>query len=90
MKNIKIYGVDLNYNIGYVGGHLTGNNGATHGDSFDYWMERIMSDFYIINESAKLLNIKLEYIGFSQQISEIINDGVVPEKIYESNCKDYN
>lgn len=89
-KNIKIYGVDLNYSIGYVGGHLTGNNGATHGDSFDYWMDRIMSDFYIINESSKLLNINIEYKGLSQSISEIINNGVKPNKVYESNCKDYN
>jgi hypothetical protein len=89
-KNIKIYGVDLNYNIGYVGGHLTGNNGATHGDSFDYWMDRILSDFYIINESAKLLNIKIEYYGFNDNLNKIINQNVPPEKIYESNCKEFN
>lgn len=89
-KNIKIYGVDLNYSVGYVGGHLTGNNGATHGDSFDYWMDRIMSDFYIINESAKLLNINIEYNGLSNSLNEIINNGLKPNKVYESNCKEYN
>ena len=69
---------------------MTGNNGATHGDSFAYWMDRIMKDFYIINESAKLLNINIEYKGLSHSLSEIINNGIKPDKVYESDCKDYN
>jgi hypothetical protein len=50
---INIYGVDLDYTLGYVDG-VSGN-----GDSFDFWMPRIENDLSVINESAKLLGIKI-------------------------------
>ena len=43
----------MDYSIGYVG-----KIKSTHGDSFEYWMDRLQSDFYIINESAKMMGIK--------------------------------
>jgi hypothetical protein len=83
-ENIVIYGVDLDYSIGYVG-----NIRSTHGDSFDYWMDRIRSDFYIINESAKLLGINISYLGYNNSIRDIFN-GKAPDKIYDSGCRDYS
>ena len=70
-KIINIYGVDLDYKKGYVGGHQTNGSGATHGDSFDFWMDRIQSDFYIIKESANLLGISINYYGDSEVLKKI-------------------
>ena len=89
-RDIYLYGIDLNYKIGYVNGHLTDANGATHGDSFDPWMDRLQSDFYIINESAKLLGIKIHYLGFNEYMKKIFIDGISPNKVYESECKNYD
>lgn len=83
-KNIVIYGVDLDYSIGYVG-----KIKSTHGDSFEYWMDRLKSDFYIINKSANLLKINISYLGYNNSLKEIF-DGKVPDKVYESSCIDYN
>tara|TARA_R110002126_G_scaffold116875_6_gene256524 strand:+ start:6104 stop:6919 length:816 start_codon:yes stop_codon:yes gene_type:complete len=90
-KNINLYGVDLDYNLGYVNGNLTDSDGkANHGDSFDYWMDRIMSDFYIINESAKMLEIKINYLGYNEKLKNIFVKNYKPEKVYESSCRNYN
>jgi hypothetical protein len=89
-KNIYLYGVDLDYKKGYVNGHLTDNNGATHRDSFDIWLDRLQSDFYIINESAKLLNIKITYLGDSDLLKDIFINNISPKKVYESDCKNYD
>lgn len=90
-KEINIYGVDLDYSKGYVNGFMTSEKGgATHGDSFDYWMDRIKSDFYIINESAKKMGITVNFLGGSEPISNIINNGKVPEKVYDKSCKSYD
>jgi hypothetical protein len=84
-RNIKIYGVDLDYSVGYTNGIP-----SMHGDSFDYWMDRIKSDFFIINESAKMMGIKLTFLGGSSTISSIINSNMIPEKVYQSDTKEYN
>lgn len=89
-KNIYLYGIDLNYKIGYVNGYLTGPDGATHGDTFDHWMDRLQSDFYIINESAKMMGIKIHYLGFNDYLKKIFIDGISPNKVYESECKNYD
>ena len=87
---INIYGVDLDYTKGYYNGHFTNSNGsANHGDSFDYWMDRIKSDFYIINESSKKIDVKINFFGGSESISDIINNNKIPEKIYDGDCKNY-
>jgi len=88
-KEINLYGVDLDYSKGYVNKHQTNENGASHGDSFDFWMDRLKSDFYIINESAKLLNVKIIYFGDSQALKNIFDFNIKPEKVYPSNCKNY-
>jgi hypothetical protein len=89
-KTINLYGVDLDYSKGYVSGHLTNEKGATHGDSFDYWMDRLKSDFFIINESAKVLGIKINYFGDSIALKNIFIDNIRPEKVYKSDCKNYD
>ena len=52
-NEIYISGVDLNYKLGYV------DDKTSNGDSFDPWLPEILEDFQIINESAKLLNVKI-------------------------------
>jgi hypothetical protein len=52
-------------------------------------MDRIRSDFYIINESAKLLGINISYLGYNNSIRDIFN-GKAPDKIYDSGCRDYS
>jgi hypothetical protein len=89
-KEVNLYGVDLDYSKGYVNGHLTNQNGATHGDSFDYWMDRLKSDFFIINESAKLIGSKINYFGDSTALRNIFIDNIRPEKVYPSDCKNYD
>jgi hypothetical protein len=41
-KNIYLYGIDLNYKIGYVNGHLTGPDGASHHGMWDLAMLQIV------------------------------------------------
>jgi hypothetical protein len=89
--NIYVYGVDLDYTKGYYNGYLTsGSGGAVHGDSFDYWMDRIKSDFYIISQSAKLKNININYLGYNKEIGDILNNNKIPTKVYDRNCKNYD
>jgi hypothetical protein len=88
--NIYVYGVDLDYTKGYYSGYLTGRGGAVHGDSFEYWMDRIKSDFYIISQSAKLKNININYLGYNKEIGDILNDNKIPTKVYDRNCKNYD
>lgn len=89
-KNIYLYGVDLDYKMGYVNGCMTDGGGATHGDTFDPWIDRLQSDFYIINESAKMLDIKIHYLGFNEYLKRIFIDGIRPIKVYDSDCKNYD
>lgn len=89
-KVINIYGVDLDYSKGYINGHLTNESGATHGDSFDYWNERLQSDFYIIKESAIKVGATIRYFGDSNMLIDIFENSVVPNKVYESDCRNYD
>lgn len=89
-KKLNIYGVDLDYSKGYIGGHQTGPNGATHGDSFDFWMDRLISDFYIVKKSADCLGIEVNYYGESNFLIDIFKNSITPNKVYPSNCKNYN
>lgn len=89
-KTINLYGVDLDYSKGYVNGHMTNEGGATHGDSFDFWMSRLQSDFFIINESAKILGAKVNYFGKSDALKNIFNNNNIPNKVYPADCKNYD
>jgi hypothetical protein len=89
-KVINIYGVDLDYSKGYINGYLTNESGATHGDSFDYWNERLQSDFYIIKESAIKVGATIRYFGDSNMLIDIFENSVVPNKVYESDCRNYD
>lgn len=89
-KDISIYGVDLDYSKGYINGHLTDEKGAEHRDSFDYWLDRIQSDFYIINESAKKVGANIKYFGDSELLKNIFDYSIRPNKVYESKCKNYD
>ena len=52
-SEIYLFGIDLNYNLGYVDDKTVNN------DSFSYWLPEILEDFKIMNESAKKLGIKI-------------------------------
>jgi hypothetical protein len=89
-KNINLYGVDLDYSKGYINGHLSDGRGAIHRDSFDYWLDRIQSDFYIINESAKKIGASIRYYGDSNLLKSIFDYSTRPNKVYESDCRNYD
>lgn len=89
-KEINLYGVDLDYSKGYVGGHQTNSNGATHGDSFEFWMDRIKSDFYIIKKSADIIGTRINYKGDSNLLRDIFEKSIIPQKVYRSDCKHYD
>lgn len=82
-KNINLYGIDLDYTMGYYGG-------AKFDDSLDRWMPRIKSDFYILCESAKAIGCRIKYFGYNDDLYRIINNYEIPERVFESNCKNYN
>lgn len=52
-KNIFLFGVDLNYSLGYVDGKTTNN------ESFSPWIPEILSDFKVIMEGANLLGVNV-------------------------------
>jgi len=89
-KVVNLYGIDLDYSKGYVNGHMTNEGGASHGDSFDFWMDRLQSDFYIINESAKRLSVEMNYFGSSQVLKNIFDNSTIPNKVYPVDCKNYD
>lgn len=89
-KEINIYGVDLDYSKGYINGHLTDESGATHRDTFDYWIDRLQSDFYIIKESALKVGATIRYFGDSNMLKDIFDNSLVPDKVYESDCRNYD
>ena len=74
-KEIYIFGVDLNYNLGYVNVSINNN------DSFDEWIEEIIYDFNIIYQSA--LNIGVNIYSCSK--NSPINS-VIPYKEFNENC----
>lgn len=52
-SEIYLFGIDLNYNLGYV------DNKTINNDSFDFWLPEILEDFIILKESAINLGIKI-------------------------------
>jgi hypothetical protein len=52
-EEIYLFGIDLNYSLGYV------DNKTVNNDSFSSWLPEILEDFKIMNECAKKLNIKI-------------------------------
>lgn len=83
-KVINLYGVDLDYNKGYV------NKYSTNGDSFDFWMDRLQSDFYVIKESAVKLGVTINYFGENQLLKNIFDLNRIPDKVYHLDCKNYD
>lgn len=71
-SKIYVFGVDLNYGLGYVD-KVTQNS-----DTFDPWIPRILNDFRILTQSAK--NIGIEVFNVSE-VSPIKN--VVPTKKFD-------
>ena len=63
-KTIYIFGVDLNYNLGYI------NKNINNPDSFDPYLSSILNDFKIINNMAKNIGVKI----FSTCKNSPIND----------------
>jgi hypothetical protein len=63
-KTIYIFGVDLNYNLGYI------NKNINNPDSFDSYLSSILNDFKIINNMAKNIGVKI----FSTCKNSPIND----------------
>jgi len=62
---IYLFGVDLDYSLGYVDG-ITRNN-----DSFYQWIPSIMEDFKIINESAKNMGVKIFNMSTTSPLKDI-------------------
>lgn len=66
---INIYGVDLDYRLGYVDGKTINPNLS----EYDMWMNNIKRDLSIIRDSSKLLNIEINYFGFNKEIENIFS-----------------
>lgn len=64
-KEIYIFGCDLNYSLGYVDEKTTNN------DSFEPWMNFIMEDFTIIQNSAKKIGVNIYNMSEVSRIKEI-------------------
>lgn len=66
LNPIYMCGVDLDYSKGYIDGK------TFNPDSFDPWMDRIMDDFTIINESAKKIGIEIINLSQESILSKIL------------------
>jgi hypothetical protein len=64
-KKIYITGVDLDYKKGYYG------NNTINGDSFDPYLDNILNDFKIINESAKKIGVEIINLSDMSSIKDI-------------------
>lgn len=64
-KKIFISGVDLNYDLGYF------DRKTKNYDSFKMWINDILNDFKIINESAKLKNIDIINLSTISPLKDI-------------------
>jgi hypothetical protein len=64
-KEIYLFGIDLNYNLGYV------DDKTVNKDSFSYWLPEILEDFKILKESAENLNIKIYNMSEVSPLQEI-------------------
>jgi hypothetical protein len=66
LNPIYICGVDLDYSKGYV------DEKTTNPDSFDPWLDRLGSDFSIINESAKNIGVKIINLSSESMLKNIM------------------
>lgn len=73
-KEIYIFGVDLNYNLGYS------NSNVSNIDSFDPWLDEILFDFEVIYKSALNIGVKV----YSCSIDSPLNK-VIPFKEFDEN-----
>ena len=89
-KKIYLYGVDLDYRLGYANStnHTLRPYIQSDNHEFENARKRILSDLYIINESAKILNSEIYYLGFNEEIKQLFM-GKVPETVYKSDCKNF-
>lgn len=62
---IYLFGIDLNYSLGYV------DNKTVNNDSFSHWLPEILEDFRILKESAEKLNIKIYNTSEISPLKEI-------------------
>ena len=68
---IYLFGIDLNYSLGYV------DNKTVNNDSFSYWLPEIIEDFKIINESAKNLGINIYNTSEISPLKEIFENKTI-------------
>lgn len=61
---IYIVGVDLDYSKGYI-------DGTTNNDTFDHHMPELLSDFNIINESAKKMGVEIFNMSEHSKLKDI-------------------
>ena len=65
-KEIYLFGVDLNYKLGYA------NNNIYNSSSFDQYLEEIIDDFDIINKSAKNIGVKIYSCSIHSPLNKIL------------------
>jgi hypothetical protein len=67
-KKIYITGVDLDYKKGYFGSYRQ----PTLVTEFDPFLDNILKDFHIINESAKRLGVEIINLSQSSHLSKVL------------------
>lgn len=65
-SEIYIFGVDLNYSLGYA------DKVSQNSDTFDPWIPRIVNDFRILSESAKNIGIQVYNVSPISPIKEVV------------------
>jgi len=65
-KKVYVTGIDLDYNKGYY------NSNVTNNDSFDPYLNNILNDFRIIQNSAKKIGVELINTSLVSSLSEIL------------------
>jgi hypothetical protein len=68
---IYLFGIDLDYSLGYV------DNKTTNNGSFVDWLPEIIEDFRIINESAKKLGVKIYNTSMVSPLKEIFENKTI-------------
>jgi len=63
---IYVFGVDLNYNLGYV------DKQTQNSDTFDPWIPRIIDDFRILTQSAKNIGINVFNVSDISPIKSVV------------------
>jgi hypothetical protein len=64
-KNIFLFGVDLDYKLGYANPKLYND------DSFDPYLQDIMNDFKIINQMAKNIGVNVYNTSYNSPLNKI-------------------